>query len=79
MLIDKNALKFVSKNESTMVLMENIPAKMSYYGFLDFIDNLKKRPNISLLHFCFFNGNYSVICKFDDATSMEMFLSSIRK
>lgn len=54
MLIDKNVFKFVSKHESKMVLLEDIPKGVSYYTFLDFIDSLKKKPLISLWHFCFY-------------------------
>lgn len=54
MLIDKNVFKFVSKHESKMVLLEDIPKGVSYYSFLDFIDSLKKKPLISLWHFCFY-------------------------
>lgn len=56
MLVDKNAFSFVSKNESKLVLMENIPLKVSYYRLLDFLESLKKKPSIQYWNFCFYEG-----------------------
>lgn len=79
MLIDKKVFKFVEKNETKMVLLQDVPERVSYYGFLDFISSLKKKPNISRCHFCFFEGKYSMVCYFEEQLSMEMFLASIKK